>query len=670
MPQSSAFGQCNAFLSQKMLQRIDFEHTFVLPKTCCMNKILRSFLFAGACLLWLSKPSAAQSLQIGNNQFPTTYTNNNDYGPIRNLPTSAAAGRWAYIYPASLLTTINNNAQISSLSFYRRDPGISMPANFNCNLKIYMKNSSLIDFGTGAINWVNNAATALKVYDGNPQPFLGSAEGFITIPFDSIFTYTAGSAIEIYVQYTQSSAGQGIRFGYDNAGAVPAYLDNTTKYVISAVDTFASAMTTLSNQRKPTIRFNFPAQINVGAVLQGGQQFANLGDVIYPGVTLRNSGLQNASSISVSAQGPGGYLSTRLVNALQRDSSVQVVFDSILVTTAGTGEWTFIASTANDGYALDDTLRAPVIYHNPNASAGKFDNGPLITHPGGGFGGADLSRLNLPLTTFGSNINRGTWKLLEDFTLPGTSNYSIDSMAFFAYQTGSPIFSTFTNLYVTIWDGHPARGGNVLYGDTTELESVLDNTYFTNIYRASASAPLDSTRPIMKTTGLYFQPTSLRGGQKYYIQWSMQGNIASGPWQPAISVNGMTLTGNAEQFTSNGYQPMDGGGTGFAQGAPFEIHYRINTTSVEEAKLGFIESAVYPNPAKEQAYLYINSEREQQINFRITDISGRLVHQSQPSWINGKTHLSLPVAELAPGMYLIEIRGAEGSIHKKLQINK
>lgn len=635
-----------------------------------MKKFTFSFLFFVVCLVIGSSWSMAQTVQIGNNQFPTTYTNNNDYGPIRNLPTSASAGRWAYIYPASLLTTITNGSQISSLSFYRRDPGISMPANFNCNLKIYMKNSSLVDFGLGAINWVTNAASAMKVYDGNPQAFLGSAEGFITIPLDSIFTYTAGSAIEMYIQYTQSASGSGIRFGYDNAGSVPAYLDNTTKYAISAVDTFASDMTTLSNLRKPTIRFNFPAQINVGAVQQGGQQFANLGDIVYPAVRISNTGLQNATNITVAANGPRGYVSTRQVALLNRDSSTRVEFDSMLVDSAATGQWTFTVSTANDGYVLDDTLRAPVVYHNPNATPGKFDNGPLITHPGGGFGGANLSRLNLPLTTFGSNINTGGFKILEDFTLPGTSNYSIDSMGFFAYQTGSPVFSTFTNLYVTIWDGHPDRGGNVLYGDTSELQSILDNTYFSGIYRASAAAPLDSTRPIMKTTGLYFEPTSLRGGQKYYIQWSLQGNLASGPWQPAISVNGMSVTGNAQQYTSTGYQAMDGGGTGFQQGAPFEIFYRLNTTSVEETRLGLIESAIYPNPARDQAYLYLNSEREQAVSIRITDISGRLMYQSESTWISGKTNLPLPIGQLAAGMYLVEVHGTAGSIHKKLQVNR
>lgn len=544
-----------------------------------------------------------------------------------------------------------------------------MPANFPCNLKIYMRNSSANDFGTGNINWETGAAGARKVFDGSPQPFLGSAEGFFTIPLDSVFTYSAGSSIEMYIQYTQSTAGAGILFGYDNDAAVPAYAANSTKYVINNVDTFASATTNLSNTRKPSIRFNFPQPFNAGAVSQNGQQFANIGDVIFPGVRLTNTGLQTCNNITITATAPNGYISTRQISSLLRDSSASVVFDSILASTAVTGQLSYTISNPNDTYALDDTLRAAFVVQDPNASPGSFKNGPLITHPGGGFGGRDLSRLNLPLTTLGSNINKGSFKILEDFTLPGTSNYSIDSMGFFGYQTGSPAFSSFTGLFVTIWDGHPAQGGELLYGDSTEFESVLEDTYFTGIYRASATAPLDSTRPIMKNIGKFFEPTRLRGGKKYFIQWSMTGSIASGPWQPAVSVNGMTNTGNAQQFTSTGYQFMDGGG-GFPQAAPFEIYYRLNTTSVEETRLGLLESEVYPNPAKEQAFLYLNSSRDQQMSFRISDISGRLVHQSEPIWINGKTHLPLPVAQLAPGMYLIEIRGADGSIHKKLQLGK
>ncbi len=635
-----------------------------------MKRSLLVLLFAGFGFLLAKKSSMAQSVQVGNNQFPTVYTNNNDYGPIRNSPTSAASGRWAYIYSASLLTRITNGAQISSLSFFRRSPGISMPANFPCNLKIYMRNSTANDFGAGNINWETGAAGARKVFDGNPQPFLGSAEGFFTIPLDSLFTYTAGSSIEMYVQYTQSTAGAGILFGYDNEVAVPAFAANSTKYVINNVDTFANPNTSLSNTRKPTIRFNFPQNFNAGAVSQSGQQFANIGDVIRPAVRITNTGMQTCNNINITATAPNGYISTRQIASLLRDSSSTVVFDSILTTAPSTGQLTYIISNPNDTYALDDTLRAPLVVQNPNATAGRFINGPLVTHPGGGFNGRDLSRLNLPLSTLGSNINKGSFKILEDFTLPGTSNYSIDSMGFFGYQTGSPAFSSFTGLFVTIWDGHPAQGGELLYGDSTEFESVLEDTYFSGIYRASATTPLDSTRPIMKNIGKFFEPTRLRGGKRYFIQWSMTGSISSGPWQPAVSVNGMTITGNAQQFTSTGYQPMDGGGTGFQQGAPFEIYYTLNTTSVEETRLGLQESKVYPNPASNKAFLYLNSEKEQQISFRILDISGRELYRSDSQWVSGKTHLPLPIERLSTGMYLIEVQASAGSMHKKLQVNK
>ncbi len=170
---------------------------------------------------------------------------------------------------------------------------------------------------------------------------------------------------------------------------------------------------------------------------------------------------------------------------------------------------------------------------------------------------------------------------------------------------------------------------------------------------------------------MYFQPTSLRGGQKYYIQWSMQGSIASGPWQPAISVNGMSVTGNAEQFTANGYQAMDGGGTGFAQGAPFEIFYRINTSSVDEQKLGLAQVKIYPNPAREEAKIGWYSEKRQDVSITITDITGKaVVRLPLQTFDPGSQQVALPLGELNSGMYLVKLQTPTGNTHQKLQIIK
>lgn len=633
-----------------------------------MKKHLRSLLLFCMIGNLATNWAEAQSVTIGNNQFPTSFTNNNDFGPIRNLPTSAAAGRWAYIYAGSLFSTMPIGSQVTSLGFYRRGAGLVMDSAFNANLKIYIKTTALDTFPAGAIDWIDSASTARKVFDGNPAPFMGSVEGFITFPLDSVFTYTGGNVM-VLIQYTQSASGSGIPFGYDNAASVPAHLNNSTKYVLAAVDTFSSNLTSLSNQRKPTIRFNFPSAINIGRGLNRAQQFVNVGDVIFPEVSIVNTGLQNATNISVAATGPGGYISTRLIASLDKDSTAVVTFDSISFNSIASSNLQYVITVANDGNVLDDTLRAPLVVHDPNANAGVFSNGPIITNPGGGNNGFDLSRLNSPLTTLGSNAS-ASFKIVDDFVLPGNANYTIDSLGFWAYQTGSGQAPTFTALFATIWEGDPNKGGTQLFGD--ELENIVDNLYFTGIYRASANTPLDTTRPIMKLLGVYFTPVVLQGGVRYYIEWNFAGNIASGPWQPAVSVNNLQITGNAQQKTANGYQLMDGGGTGFAQGAPFEVHYSLNTTSVNEvdANAAFF-GRPYPNPTTGNAQLRMDLKLDATVSVEVLDITGKKVLAISDQYYDAGNHvLQLPVSTLPAGLYLVKINNGNTVAHRKLQVIK
>lgn len=633
-----------------------------------MKKGLLRLCAIGALFFASQTVASAQSITIGNNQFPTSFTNNNDFGPIRNLPTSAAAGRWAYIYPASLFSGMPIGSVVSSLGFVRRGPGLVMDTAFNANLKIYIRTCSYSDYGAAAINWVDSANTALKVFDGNPAQFLGSVAGFVNFPLDTAFTYTGGN-VSIYIQYTQSGNGSGIPFGYDNDASVPGYVANSTKYVLATVDTFASNSTTLSNLRKPTIRFNFPAPINVGIAANRAQEFGNIGDLIYPAVNIVNSGLQNVTNITVTANGPGGYVSSRLIASLNRDSVTTVTFDSLALSSVGSFNFVYFASVANDGNSLDDTLRPSLVVQDPNATAGIFSNGPIITHPAGGFNGFNLSQLTPPLSTLGSNAS-ANFKIVEDFILPGTSNYTVDSLAFWAYQTGSGQAPSFTALFATIWDGDPGKGGTQIYGD--ELENIVDNLYFSGIYRASANTPLDSTRPLMKLIGVYFTPVVLRGGVRYFIEWNFAGSIASGPWQSAIAVNGLQITGNGQQKTSTGYQAMDGGGSGFQQGAPFEVHYSVNTTSVDEInKQTAFVGRPYPNPASESAAIRIELKRDETVSIELLDITGKMAYSTASLKYEAGTHtLQLPVNNLQAGLYLIKIKHGHSVVHRKLQVIK
>jgi|GEM_PF-1344800 len=198
-----------------------------------------------------------------------------------------------------------------------------------------------------------------------------------------------------------------------------------------------------------------------------------------------------------------------------------------------------------------------------------YDNGPLVTHPGGGAGGADASALQtaLLLSTygFGNQASAGN-RVADDFTVTG-GGWFVDSMTFFGYQTGSSTTSTFTGLNLRIWDGPPNDAGSmVVFGDTTT--NRLASTTWSNIYRVLDTGLLDSTRPVMALVATV--NTFLPAGT-YWVDWQADGTLASGPWAPPISILGQTTTGNAKQFTSTGWADLIDTGSGTVQGLPFIV---------------------------------------------------------------------------------------------------
>src|SRR2546423_11371921 len=85
---------------------------------------------------------------------------------------------------------------------------------------------------------------------------------------------------------------------------------------------------------------------------------------------------------------------------------------------------------------------------------------------------------------------------LADFFSVPAGGWAINTMTFYAYQTGSTTMSTFTDVRVQIWNGPPNGGGTVIFGDLTT--NRLASTSFTNIYRVPDTALTDNQRPVMR----------------------------------------------------------------------------------------------------------------------------------------------------------------------------
>lgn len=206
-----------------------------------------------------------------------------------------------------------------------------------------------------------------------------------------------------------------------------------------------------------------------------------------------------------------------------------------------------------------------------------YDNGPLVTHPGGGAGGADESRLqstSLGMSTLGlgAQVLNNNW-VADDFTVTDAEGWTLDSATFFAYQTNSPITSTITNINWVLYDGDPSAGGAAMASGSGML-----STLWTNIYRTTETTIGVTNRPIMATTvdmGAFFLPAGT-----YWLAWQADGTLSSGPWAPPITILGQTTTGNGLQYTSSSgaWGPANDSGTLTQQGFPFVLEGSVGGT--------------------------------------------------------------------------------------------
>jgi hypothetical protein len=203
-----------------------------------------------------------------------------------------------------------------------------------------------------------------------------------------------------------------------------------------------------------------------------------------------------------------------------------------------------------------------------------YDNGPFITSFGDGPGGSDVSLLqnvSLGMITLGASVNLSGggphFRIADEFVVTDPDGWMIDQAVFYGYQTGSPTTSSFTGVNYQIWDGPPDDpGSSVVFGD--DATNRIEETDWTNVYRYAENNIGNTQRPIMYITG---EAGVLLMPGTYWIDWQLAGSIASGPWQPPITIIGETTTGNAMQLASTGWQPFVDSGSGTAQGAPFQL---------------------------------------------------------------------------------------------------
>jgi len=190
----------------------------------------------------------------------STNVDNFSYSVMRSSTTANDKQRMAFIIPASQLIGLTGGTITST--FFRR-PTASGSLGAGTTFKIYLKNTSAVDFGSAAIDWATETGTAVMVYNADPQAAVGSTAGDKKFEHSTNFVYTAGSNIAVYTEYVQTAAqATNIYWQYEySSPCINTSNSNTTKYV-NTTSAFGATLTS-TNYRRPVIGFDatFPPAV-------------------------------------------------------------------------------------------------------------------------------------------------------------------------------------------------------------------------------------------------------------------------------------------------------------------------------------------------------------------------------------------------------------------------
>ncbi|TAE54587.1 MAG: PKD domain-containing protein [Bacteroidetes bacterium] len=102
-----------------------------------------------------------------------------------------------------------------------------------------------------------------------------------------------------------------------------------------------------------------------------------------------------------------------------------------------------------------------------------------------------------------------------------------------------------------------------------------------------------------------------------------------------------------------------------------DLNFEVSSTSayavtgIDELASGRI-SSLYPNPTRDFAELVMEMERSDDLNVRISNLTGQTLFENQVSVGAGEQRISLDLSQLPQGMYLLDVRGSNGRLTARI----
>jgi len=97
----------------------------------------------------------------------------------------------------------------------------------------------------------------------------------------------------------------------------------------------------------------------------------------------------------------------------------------------------------------------------------------------------------------------------------------------------------------------------------------------------------------------------------------------------------------------------------------WELSYEIDNVGVEE-KETFAQLDVFPNPATNGLNVNFKLEQVQTVEMRLVNVTGEAVYSNVLTNVNGTVNNNIDVSTFAKGIYILNLRSAEGTVNKKV----
>jgi len=262
-------------------------------------------------------------------------------------------------------------------------------------------------------------------------------------------------------------------------------------------------------------------------------------------------------------------MATQKSSFLSRSCSLKPVSD-FLGTTIG------MATAVTVGTVVSLPAQATTLFSQTN----------IVTNPGAGFNGSDVSQASATVDRAGQTAT-SNFRLAQSFTISDAGLWAIDTVSVMAYMTstgyGFPPTSPFTGISVNIWDNAPGLAGSNILGSSTNLLS----TNWTGVYRTFNGVLDNAQRPVMNIAANFSGSGLTLAPGTYWADYQLTGLSPTGgttAFTPFLMTtsggNPVTVNGNARQLDSGDWITLALGNP--AQGVSFPLTVTGQNVQVQQ----------------------------------------------------------------------------------------